>query len=129
MGIPLTFTVQGIQGGDWLVLGRLLREDATTHNMIPVVPADVISITRYLVDLQDGKNLLYTDTLTVSTTILAALSTGNVWNLDTVGFNFRDQIAGARLAEVLGVESQYSVLMADGTIVKLHIDLDLKNSN
>jgi hypothetical protein len=129
--IPVpAFAALGIQGGDWLTLGRLMREDATTHDMVACIPADVSSITRWLIDLTDGTTVVSGPTaLNVTTTILAALSTGTVWTRDTVGFNFRDQIAGALLTSLPGVEVRYSITLSDGTVVKVHIDLNLKQSN
>ena len=129
MAAGVAFTAQGLQGGDWLVLGRLLREDSSTHNMVACVPADVTSVTRYVVDLKDGATVLFDDSLVVSTIILASLSAGNVWSLDTIGFNFRDQIPGSKLTNSDGVELQYVIVLADSTVVKLHIDIDLKSSN
>ena len=122
---------RGIKGGDWLILGRLMGVQASTYNLVALQQSNVTSITRYLVDLNDGETVLATTVLVVSTHILNALSTGTVWEIDTVGFNFIDQIPGDLLENLPGVEVQYVIVLSDTaeTIIKQHVDINLKPSN
>lgn len=120
----------GTQGASCSVLGRLLKEDPATLNMVPCVPADIATIQRWVISLLDGVTVLSGPTnLTVSSTILSSLSTGTVWRRDSVGYNFTDSVAGALLTDPIGVELQYAVTLSGGPVVKLNLDVNLRMSN
>lgn len=128
MGVPVpVIAPYGIEGADWLVLGRLYVEDVDTHNLNPAVPADVQSITRTLVSLADGVTVVDGPTsLDVNSTILPAISHGNIWTTDQYGFNVRDQIPGSDFETLPGVEVRYDFTLVGGTVIGLHIVIDLK---
>ena len=64
----------------------------SSQNLVALVPADVSSITRKVFKTSDGSTVIGPTTLTISDTILASLSTGTIWTVDTTGFNFVDTV-------------------------------------
>ncbi len=132
MASPATVPIlaaYSIEGGDLLVLARLYVENLTSHNLVAAVAADVDSITRSLISLTDGTTVVNGPTnLDVSTTMLSGLSTGSIWRADSTGFNVRDQIPGSVLVTLPGVECRYVFTLSGGTVVPMHIVVDLKPS-
>lgn len=74
-------------GTDVYCLARVLGKNSS-HNMVPVVPADFDSPGEisYLIELAGEE--VDSGTLTPASVILATLSRGSIWTVDNVGFNF-----------------------------------------
>ena len=73
------------------IMARVMRKNSS-HAMVAVVAADMSSIIRNVYQTDGSMLVLGPTTLTVADVILSALSTGNIWTVDSTGFNFIDTI-------------------------------------
>lgn len=87
------------EDGSAVCLARVTKEDAS-HNMVIATTADFSSITRTVYD-EAGTVVIGPDAMTInSSLILAAYSTGNIWNnYDSTGFNFENTIPATAFPE------------------------------
>ncbi len=104
------------------VLVRLKKKDSS-HNMVIVASTDFTSIKRAVYNVLTEVAVLAEATLTLSSVVLAALSTGSIWTADTTGFNFIDPIlttdfpSGSSIVRV-----EYEFIMTSGEVYHLRVE-------
>lgn len=91
MSIAQAYQANVMEDGDAYAMARVYKKSAG-HNMVVVAVADFTSITRTVYDTTDDSTVIGPTTLVTADVILAALSTGDIWDVDSVGFNFIDQV-------------------------------------
>ncbi len=109
-------TVQWQEDGSAYALSRIVRKNVS-HNLVPIQQSDLSSIIRNVVKVVDSSIIAGPTTLTIANVILNALSTGDIWTADSVGFNFIDTIPPASFPEG-GVEYQveYKFTLTTGEV-------------
>ena len=81
---PATVT----EDGDAYALARLTKKDSS-HNMVIATSSDISTIVRTVTI--EGTTVIGPTSLTPSSSnVLASYSTGDIWDVDTTGFNFID---------------------------------------
>ena len=86
--------VEWVEDSDAYVLARIMRKNSL-HNLVPVLQINLASVIRKVIRTSDTTTVLGPTTLVISNVVLDTLSTGNIWTIDTTGFNFIDDIPAA----------------------------------
>ena len=93
--IAKQFLVNALEDGSAYALARVLTKNSS-HNLIAAVQSDISTISRsvflYTDNVVGTTAIIGPTALVVADAVLNALSTGDVWTLDTTGFNFLDTV-------------------------------------
>ena len=113
---PKIFKTRWNEDGSAYVMSRVMRKNSS-QNLVALVPADVSAIVRTVFTTEDGEIVIGPTTLTVGDTILAALSTGSVWTIDSTGFNFTDTIPPTAFpAGDIEYQIEYKITLTAGEV-------------
>lgn len=88
---PKVYKAKWAEDGSAYVMARVMKKD-DSQNLVAAVAADISTISRRVFTAADGAVVLGPTTLTVSSVMLASLSTGSIWTADSTGFNFLDVV-------------------------------------
>lgn len=89
------FVRNAMEDSSSYALARVMNK-SSAHNMVAAVAADLTSISRSVFEYTAGvlgtTAIIGPTTLVTADVMLVSLSTGDIWTLDTTGFNFIDTV-------------------------------------
>lgn len=98
-------------------MARVMGHDGS-YNAAAITQADVQSITYKVVDANNDHTATASGSLSASDVILDTLNTGDIWTVDSTGFNFSHQLPSTAIDtenHVFIVE--YKMTLTDSTVL------------
>ena len=122
MSTPQYYKTVWMEDGTGYVTARITRKNSS-HAMVIPATSDFTSITRGAYSVPSSSVISAATTLTTTDVVLTALSTANIWTVDSTGFNFIDTVPSTYFANAnQQVRVEYLFTLTSGEKFALQVD-------